>query len=127
MKFADFIRADALNSDLKAKDKEGVIRQMAQALVEAGRITECDYEAVVEAILKREQLGATTIARGVAVPHAKHPGVRQTSCAAAVCRPAIDFGSLDGKSVCLVRLVFLLVSPQNRPDDYLKAFSYIAC
>ena len=34
-----------------------------------------EFESIVKAILKREELGSTGIGRGVAVPHTKHPSV----------------------------------------------------
>ena len=63
MKFADFICRDAVNAELEAKDKEGVIREMTEALLDAGQIAEPDYESVLQAIRKRiaEQGGQTSV------------------------------------------------------------------
>ena len=38
MKFADFICREAIRADLEAADKEGAIREMVQALVDAKRV-----------------------------------------------------------------------------------------
>ena len=35
MKFADFVSREAIRADLTADDKEGVIREMVQALLDA--------------------------------------------------------------------------------------------
>ena len=75
MKFSDFICKEAVRTHLEADEKETVIRAMGKALVEAGKIKEQDFESIVAAILKREELGSTGIGRGVAVPHTKHPAV----------------------------------------------------
>ena len=75
MKFADFISREAIRAELQADDKEGVIREMIQALQEAGKIDAGEFESIVKAIMKREELGSTGIGRGVAVPHTKHPSV----------------------------------------------------
>lgn len=123
MKFADFITPEAIQSDLKADDKEGVIREMVQALVEAGRIRAADYESIVKAILNREELGSTGIGRGVAVPHTKHPGVDRLVGSVAISREGVDFDALDGEKV---NLFFLLISPQDRPGDHLRALENIA-
>lgn len=123
MKFADFITPEAIQSDLKADDKEGVIREMVQALVEAGRIRAADYESIVKAILNREELGSTGIGRGVAVPHTKHPSVDRLVGSVAVSREGVDFDALDGEKV---NLFFLLISPQDRPGDHLRALENIA-
>ena len=75
MKFCDFVASDAIQSDLQAGDKEAVIRELVGNLVEAGQINKNDAGGIVDAILKREELGSTGIGRGIAVPHTKHPSV----------------------------------------------------
>jgi len=75
MKFADFIETGAIQADLQAADKEGVIEELIEALVKAGGVKEDDHVSIVEAVMKREELGSTGIGRGVAVPHTKHPSV----------------------------------------------------
>jgi mannitol/fructose-specific phosphotransferase system IIA component (Ntr-type) len=123
MKFSDFVATDAIRSHVEAGTKEGVIREMAQALVEAGRIASGDLEGIVKAIMKREDLGSTGIGRGVAVPHTKHPSVSRLVGTVAVSPTGIDFESLDGEPV---QLFFLLVSPPDRPGDHLRALENIS-
>ncbi|MFM8282045.1 MAG: PTS sugar transporter subunit IIA [Planctomycetaceae bacterium] len=123
MKFSDFVATDAIRSDVESTTKEAVIREMAQALVDAGRIKPGDYESIVRAILNREQLGSTGIGRGVAVPHTKHPSVTKLVGTVAVSHDGIDFDSLDGDPV---QLIFLLVSPPHPPGDHLRALENIS-
>jgi len=123
MKFADFIASDAIRANLEAVDKESVIREMAQALLDAGRIAPKEFEGIVNAVLKREELGSTGIGRGVAVPHTKHPSVSQLVVAVAVSREGVDFASLDGERA---QLFFLLISPPDRPGDHLRALENIS-
>jgi mannitol/fructose-specific phosphotransferase system IIA component (Ntr-type) len=123
MKFSDFVATDAIRSHVTAATKEGVIREMAQALVAAGRIAAGDLEGIVKAIMKREDLGSTGIGRGVAVPHTKHPSVSRLVGTVAVSPEGIEFESLDGEPV---HLFFLLVSPPDRPGDHLRALENIS-
>lgn len=123
MKFSDFVSTDAIRSDVEAGTKQGVIREMAEALVEAGCIAPAELEGIVKAIMKREDLGSTGIGRGVAVPHTKHPSVDRLVGTVAVSRKGIDFESLDGEPV---HLLFLLVSPPDRPGDHLRALENIS-
>jgi PTS system fructose-specific IIA component/PTS system nitrogen regulatory IIA component len=123
MKFADFVSGGAIKAELKADDKEGVIREMVAALLEAGKISEEEVESIVKAILKREELGSTGIGRGVAVPHTKHPSVQKLVGTVAVSSEGIDFNSLDGEKV---QLFFLLISPPDRPGDHLRALENIS-
>ncbi|HLA84017.1 MAG TPA: PTS sugar transporter subunit IIA [Thermoguttaceae bacterium] len=123
MKFADFISREAIRADLTAEDKEGVIREMVQTLLDAGRIKADQQDSIVKAILKREELGSTGIGRGVAVPHTKHPSVDQLVGTVAVSHQGVDFNSLDGEKV---QLLFLLISPPDRPGDHLRALENIS-
>ena len=50
MKFADFICSGAIKAGLAADDKEGVIREMVAALLEAGKIAEAETDSIVKAI-----------------------------------------------------------------------------
>ena len=123
MKFADFISREAIRADLTADDKEGVIREMVQTLLDAGDLKPDEQDSIVKAILKREELGSTGIGRGVAVPHTKHPSVDQLVGTVAISREGVDFNSLDGEKV---QLLFLLISPPDRPGDHLRALENIS-
>ena len=123
MKFADFICREAITTDLVAGSKPDVIRSIVNSLVEAGKISEDQFEGIVEAILKREELGSTGIGRGVAVPHTKHSTVDKLFGTVAVSTDGVDFDSLDGEKV---HLLFLLVSPPDRPGDHLRALENIS-
>lgn len=123
MKFADFINSDAIRAEVAADDKDGVIREMAEALAAAGAIEEGELDSIVKAILRREELGSTGIGRGVAVPHTKHPSVDKLIGTVAVSGEGLDFDSLDGEKV---ELFFLLISPPDRPGDHLRALENIS-
>jgi fructose-specific phosphotransferase system IIA component len=123
MKFSDFICREAIRTNLEAGDKQTVIRAMATSLLEAGKINAKDYDSIVEAILKREELGSTGIGRGVAVPHTKHPSIDKLIGSVAISEEGVNFDSLDGEKV---HLLFLLVSPPDRPGDHLRALENIS-
>jgi len=123
MKFADFVCREAIRADLDAQDKEGAVREIVQTLLDAGGVEAEEYESIVKAVLKREELGSTGIGRGVAVPHTKHPSVDRLVGTVAVSRKGVDFASLDGE---IVQLFFLLISPPDRPGDHLRALENIS-
>jgi len=123
MKFSDFVAVEAIRPNIAATSKEGVIREMTQSLVDAGKIAANEMESIVKAIMKREDLGSTGIGRGVAVPHTKHPSVNRLIGTVAISQGGVDFESLDGDPV---QLFFLLVSPPDRPGDHLRALENIS-
>jgi mannitol/fructose-specific phosphotransferase system IIA component (Ntr-type) len=123
MKFSDFINVASIKADLGADEKSGVIRELVEALAGAGAVASGDVPGIVSAIMKREDLGSTGIGRGVAVPHTKHGSVERLVGTVGVSVEGIDFNSLDGDKV---NLLFLLVSPPDRPGDHLRALENIS-
>ncbi len=123
MRMSDFVVRDAIVSDLTASTKEEVIREMVASLRGAGYFKGPELEEVVRAVLKREMLGSTGIGRGVAIPHAKHASVERLIGTVAISRSGVSFDSLDGEPV----FVFvLLISPQDRPGDHLRALENVS-
>lgn len=123
MKFADFVCREAIIPSLTADSKEEVIREMVKMLADVGKIPAGEYESIVKAIMKREELGSTGIGRGIAVPHTKHPSVNHLVGSVAVSQDGVDFSSLDGERVALF---FLLISPPDRPGDHLRALENVS-
>lgn len=123
MKLCDFVVQASITPDLRVSSKEDAIRAMVSGLREAGSINAADEAGIVAAILKREELGSTGIGRGVAVPHTKHPSVDKLIAAIALAPEGVDFASLDGEPVYIM---FLLVSPPDRPGDHLRGLENIS-
>jgi nitrogen PTS system EIIA component len=123
MRIADFVVRDAIIPDVSATNKEGVIREMVESLRAAGNFKTGDPEEVVKAILKRELLGSTGIGRGVAIPHTKHPTVEKLVGTVALSKSGVGFESLDGEPV---HVFVMLVSPQDRPGDHLRALENVS-
>src|SRR5215472_12743150 len=123
MRMTDFVVREAILPELTATTKEGVIREMVGSLGNAGFLKTAELEDIVKAVLKRELLGSTGIGRGVAIPHTKHNSVERLIGTVAVSRPGVSFDSLDGEPV---HVLILLVSPQDRPGDHLRALENVS-
>jgi nitrogen PTS system EIIA component len=123
MRMSDFVVRDAIVPELAATTKEGVIREMVESLRAAGQFKSGDPEDIIRAILKRELLGSTGIGRGVAIPHTKHPSADRLVGTVALSRGGVSFESLDGEPV---HVFVLLVSPQDRPGDHLRALENVS-
>ena len=123
MKLCDFVVADAIVPNLQVGSKEQAIRAMVASLKSAGSIKAEDEDGIVAAILKREELGSTGIGNGVAVPHTKHSSVDKLIATVALAQEGVDFASLDGEPVYIL---FLLVSPPDRPGDHLRGLENIS-
>lgn len=122
MRLTDIVVKEAIITDLQADSKEAAIRQMVSGLKTAGKIKAAEEEAILAAILKREELGSTGIGWGCAVPHTKHPSVENILVNVALHQGGLNFDSLDGENVFIL---FLVVSPWDRPGDHLRGLETI--
>lgn len=79
--------------------------------------------AVFDALLSRERLGSTALGEGVAVPHCRLPGSKQTVGVLLQLAEGIDFDAPDGKPV---DLLFVLVVPAEATDEHLRMLAHLA-
>ncbi|RLB33284.1 MAG: PTS sugar transporter subunit IIA, partial [Deltaproteobacteria bacterium] len=73
MKLSEIIDKESIITELRAKDKKGVLEELALAV--ASREPAVDSAALVRVLLERERLGSTGIGDGVAIPHGKLGGL----------------------------------------------------
>ena len=107
--------------DLQGKDKISVIRELADALDNGGRLL--DKEAYITDVLKREEIASTGVEMGVAIPHGKSAGVKEPSLAFGRSKDGIDFESMDGNKT---DLVFLIAVPENSDDTHIRILNNFA-
>lgn len=122
MKLREFIVTEAITPDLKATDRDGAIRELVTALASAGVVPRDAVSDIVAAVVNREQNGSTGFGKGVAVPHVKHPKVKAMAGAIGRSAGGIDFAALDHQPVYTV---FLLLSPENQPQQHLQAMNIV--
>ncbi len=122
MKFADFVCFEAVIAELKANDRDGVIAELVSALDKAGRLGKGNSEEITKAVIKREKEASTGMGKGIAVPHVKHPAVKDVVASIGLSSTGIDFSALDKQPVYSV---ILLVSPADDPDKHLQAMENV--
>lgn len=121
MKLSEMLSEETIEIDLKAKDKDEVLKEMVEILFNAKKIK--DKEKVLEDIKRREEMMTTGIGHGVAIPHAKSDAVETLVAAFGRSKKGIDFKSIDGEPVYLF---FILVSPENITGPHIKALAKIS-
>ncbi|MCM8771310.1 MAG: PTS sugar transporter subunit IIA [Candidatus Omnitrophica bacterium] len=123
MNITDFLSKKAIITDIKATKKEDIIRELVDALINAGEIEKKDRNKIVELLIARESLGSTAIGQGVAIPHAKADCIKKMVAGFGLSQKGLDFDSLDGEPV---HIFFLLLAPQDSAGPHLKALAKIA-
>jgi PTS system nitrogen regulatory IIA component len=106
---------------LEARDRTGVLREMA-ARLEARHAPGLD-DSLLDKLLKREELGTTAIGKGVAVPHCRAKGLTAPALLLGLSPDGVAFDAVDGKPS---HVFFLLVSPEDNPGAGLRLLAAIA-
>lgn len=125
MQFRDFLTSDHILPHMSATSKEEAIAELAEPLFTTGAINPELREGVLTALFNREKLQTTAVGQGLslAIPHAKHPGVKGLVGVFGRSMEGIDFNSPDGQPV---HLFFLLMSNREVADRHLEALAYIS-
>jgi PTS system nitrogen regulatory IIA component len=123
MKIMDFLSKKAIVPEIKSTKKEDVIKELVDALINAGEVEKRHRNKLIEALMSREELGSTAIGQGVGIPHAKSEHVNKLVAAFGLSSRGVDFDSLDGEPVYIV---FLLLAPQESAGPHLKALAGIS-
>ncbi len=112
---------DRIAVDLSISSKKRVLEQAAQLLGVA--LEEPTSEQIFERLLERERLGSTGLGGGVALPHARMPGVTEARGAFLRLAEAVEFESMDDQPV---DLVFALLVPQEATEEHLQLLANLA-
>ena len=121
MTLTQILQPSCVKVPLEGKDKETVITELVDLLDANGLLL--DRNAVLDAVMAREQTRSTGIGSGIAIPHGKCTAVKELVMAMGVAGKAIDFASVDGKPVTIV---ILLVSPADRTGPHIQALARIS-
>jgi len=122
MKLTDIIEQGSIVAKLSSTDRDEAILELVNQLVDSGVAPASIKDEIFERVLDRERKHSTGFGRGVAVPHVKHADIEHITAAVGISSEGIDFNSLDKQPVYTI---FLLLSPQDRPEEHLQAMEII--
>ena len=121
MKIQDVLNKKVMLFDLQATDKEGVINEMIQSLVDNGVVT--DFETFKAGIMNREAQTSTGLGDGIAMPHSKNEAVKKATVLFAKSNKGVDYASLDGQPT---DLFFMIAAPEGANDTHLAALAELS-
>ena len=121
MKIQDVLNKNVMLFDLQATDKEGVINEMVQSLLDNGVVT--DFETFKAGIMNREAQTSTGLGDGIAMPHSKNEAVKEATVLFAKSNKGVDYASLDGQPT---DLFFMIAAPEGANDTHLAALAELS-
>ena len=103
-----------------AGSKEAILERLADQFASVYAL---DRSLLLDRMKAREALGSTGFGRGVAMPHARLPGLKRPVAAFLRMTAPVDFEAVDGVPV---DFVFALVSPEQAGAAHLQALAAIS-
>ncbi len=120
MNIGDIITPGNIIANLRVVSKKQALQELARR---AAPLIGRHERAIFEVLLERERLGTTGIGMGIAIPHARLPGLARPCGIFARLEKPIDFEAIDDQPI---DLLFLLLTPDSAGADHLKALAHIS-
>ncbi|AFJ02844.1 PTS system nitrogen-specific IIA component, PtsN [Methylophaga frappieri] len=112
------VNADNISYQDEATSKKRVLENLSHLLAANSEALSADK--VFQVLLERERLGSTGLGKGIAIPHARVPGLTHTMAAMLTLSEPVDFESADGQPV---DIAFGLLVPEDDSENHLQHLS----
>jgi nitrogen PTS system EIIA component len=119
-KFAKHLPLTHVLLDLDVSSKKRLFEQIGLLFENENKIARA---TVFDALFAREKLGSTGLGHGVAIPHGRIKGLRDTLAVFIRTKEGVPFESPDNENV---RLVFAMLVPEHATEQHLNLLSELA-
>jgi PTS system nitrogen regulatory IIA component len=115
------LREQCVILELEAKNKEGVLLELASVVHE--KCPKISLDIINRVLSEREQLGSTGVGNGVAIPHGKIPGLDKLLLCFGRSSAGVGFDAVDNRPV---NLFVMILSPVDLAADYLQTLARVS-
>ena len=120
MKLSEFIYKNSIFIDVQADSQKNVFKILGNTFSKKNK----DLSSlIIEKLNERERLGSTSVGNGIAIPHTKVDGIKETQVIFLKLKSGVDFSASDGKKI---DLIFSIIAPENSESDHLLILSSIS-
>ena len=105
---------------LTATDAKRMCEEIALRIARRHRL---DDKLVFRALWRREQSGSTAVGHGIAIPHARIPGITGPLLLFARSKLPIPFGASDHEPVSAF---FVILVPEHANDEHLRILATVS-
>jgi PTS system nitrogen regulatory IIA component len=120
MKFVDLISPTAVKVVSSTSSKKRLMHDISDLAESAYGV---NAPRILEALMEREALGPTGVGHGVALPHARIPGIDEVAGAFILLEKPVDFDAVDRQPV---DIVFAIFAPEEAGVEHLKALALVS-
>lgn len=120
MDIGDWLDRSAIVYRSSADSKRQALSVVADA---AAKLTKSKASDVLDALIERESHGSTGVGRGVAVPHARLPGLERMKAVVVRLERPVAFEAVDDQPV---DILFALFAPETAQTEHLRALARVS-
>lgn len=120
MDVAKILKPEAVKCISTVSSKKRLFHELGDIGALAYGLTSAD---VAGALQERESLGPTGVGQGVALPHARLPGLEQVCGLFMMVERPLEFEAVDKQPV---DLIFALLAPEDAGVEHLKALAVVS-
>ena len=113
-----YLKKECITVDLKGNTKDEILEELLSLLCLSGNIE--DRDAVLNALKEREASMSTGLEKGIAIPHVKTNGVKETCVAIGLKKEGVNYDSLDGQPS---KIFIMLASPIEKSGPQMRAMA----
>ncbi len=118
--FSDLVVPDTVSVAVAVSNKKQLFQRLADMAMSAYGV---DAHEVVDRLNERERLGSTGFGSGIAIPHAKLPGLDRVRGLVVRLDTPIGFDAVDDSPV---DIIFSLLSPVDSGAEHLKMLARVS-
>ena len=121
MEINDILKLSRVRCNISVSSKKRALEVLSELFT--SNSNELSQDDVFDSLFNRERLGTTGVGHGVAIPHARVPGIETPVAAAIKLVDGIEFDTPDNEPV---DILFGLLVPQESTDEHLQILAYLA-
>lgn len=120
---AQLVTPESVILELSETDHEEVVLEMIGHLCKIGKVPSGDCYCMGNAVLERESHVGTGLGSGVAIPHARVKGLKETLVVFGRSREGVEFDCPDNAPS---HLIFLMLVPEEQGAKHLQLLAELA-
>lgn len=121
MGLLDIIDKGLIINPLTSVKKEDIIRDLVDLYCDRKSLGEDERDAIFKAVIDREMIASTAMEKGIAIPHAKIPFLKESALVIGISRLPVDFGGAEKTNI-----FFLVLANGENPTEHIQILSSVA-
>lgn len=117
------LHSECIATQVEAADKNQLLKTIAELAANAKSLEPIGADTILAALKKREQLGSTGLADGIAIPHCSFDKLDEFVVGVVTTKDPIDFAALDEKPS---QIFIFLIGPTRYRNKHIRLLSSIS-